>query len=84
MELLVPIPLVLSLTRLAGDKERIAAGVAAAIMVGTIFLSGSRGGMLAIFVELAVLRRNRVASPAEKSVRLAIGVAAFASCWSAC
>ena len=55
MEMLVPIPLVLALTRLAGERERIAAGIAAAIMVGTIFLSGSRGGMIAIFVELVVM-----------------------------
>jgi len=55
MELLVPIPLVISLSHLAQEKKRIAAGAAAAIMVGTIFLSGSRGGMLAIFVELAAL-----------------------------
>jgi O-antigen ligase len=76
MEMLVPILLVLSLTRLVGDKERIAAGVAAAVMVGTIFLSGSRGGMLAIFVELAflvgVLVRRR------KNTRVAVGVVAFA------
>ncbi len=76
MELLVPVPLVLSLTRLAGDRERIAAGIAAAIMAGTIFLSGSRGGMIAIFVELAVfavvLLRQR------KSYRIAISVSAFA------
>ena len=37
MELLVPVPLVLSLTRLAGEKERIAAGIAAAIMAGRFF-----------------------------------------------
>jgi O-antigen ligase len=55
MEMLVPIPLVLALTRLAGERERIAAGIAAAIMVATIFLSGSRGGMIAIFVELVVI-----------------------------
>ena len=76
MELLAPIPLVLSLTRLAEEKERIAAGIAAAIMAGTIFLSGSRGGMIALFVELAVfgiiLLRQR------KTVRIAISVAAFA------
>ena len=65
MELLIPIPLVISLSRLAGERERIAAGVAAAIMIGTIFLSGSRGGMLAILVEFAVAR-NSVGSP-EKS-----------------
>jgi O-antigen ligase len=76
MELLVPIPLVLSLTHLAGEKERIAAGFAAAIMVGTIFLSGSRGGMIAILVEMVVfavvLLRQR------RSTRMAISVVAFA------
>ncbi len=76
MEMLAPIPLVLSLTRLAEDKERIAAGVAAAVMVGTIFLSGSRGGMLAIFVELAVLAA--ILMRHKRSVRVAIGLGAFA------
>jgi len=82
MELLVPIPLVLSLTRLAGEKERIAAGVAAAIMVVTIFLSGSRGGMIAIFVELiifaVILLRQRVEIVRQKKgMRLAVSLAAF-------
>jgi len=76
MELLVPIPLIICLSRLADEKARIAAGVAAAIMVGTIFLSGSRGGMLAIFVELvifvAILFRQKT------GVRIAIGFGAFA------
>jgi O-antigen ligase len=76
MELLAPIPLVLSLTRLAEDKERIAAGVASAVMVGTIFLSGSRGGMLAIFVELAVLAA--ILMRHKRSIRVAIGFGAFA------
>jgi O-antigen ligase len=76
MELLVPVPLVLSLTRLTGEKERLAAGIAAAIMVGTVFLSGSRGGMLAIFVELVVFAL--VLLRLRKSVRIAIGVVAFA------
>jgi len=76
MELLVPIPLVISLSRLVDDKERIVAGVAAAVMVGTVFLSGSRGGMIAIFVELAflgvVLLRQR------RTIRIAVGVVSFA------
>ena len=76
MELLVPIPLVLALGRLLPEKERIATGIAAAVMVGTIFLSGSRGGMLAIFVELVafavVLLRQR------KGARVAVSAAAFA------
>ena len=76
MELLVPIPLVLSLGRLVPEKERIAAGIAAAIMVGTIFLSGSRGGMLAIFVELVVFAVVLVRQ--RRGLRIAIAVAAFA------
>jgi O-antigen ligase len=75
MELLVPIPLVLALTRLAEDKERIAAAVAAAVMVGTIFLSGSRGGMLAITVELAILAV--ILFRQRRGIRIAIGLGAF-------
>ena len=75
MELLVPIPLVISLTRLAHEKERIAAGTAAAIMAGTIFLSGSRGGMLAIFVELAVL--VAVLFSKKRNLRFVVGAVAF-------
>jgi len=76
MELLAPIPLVISLSHLAHEKTRIACGIAAAVMVGTIFLSGSRGGMLAIFVELAVL--GVVLSRQKKSMRIAIAAGAFA------
>jgi O-antigen ligase len=75
MELLVPIPLVLALTRLADDKQRIAAGLAAAVMVGTIFLSGSRGGMLAVGAEIAVLAVILLGE--RKHIRFVIGVAAF-------
>jgi O-antigen ligase len=76
MELLVPIPLVIALSQLAHEKTRIACGIAAAVMAGTIFLSGSRGGMLAVFVELAVL--GIVLSRQKKSRRIAIAAGAFA------
>lgn len=76
MELLVPVPLVTSLSHLAHDKARIAAGIAAAIMVGTVFLSGSRGGMLAICIELAVL--GSVLLRQRKAMRLALGLGTFA------
>ena len=52
------------------------AGIAAAIMIGTIFLSGSRGGMIAIFAELAVLAI--VLFRQKKRVRIAIAAGAFA------
>lgn len=81
MELLVPIPLVLSLSRLASEKERIAAGIGAAIMVATVFLSQSRGGMIAIFVELvifaAILLHQRAFVGQKKGRRMAINAAAF-------
>jgi O-antigen ligase len=75
MEMMVPIPLVLSLTRLASTKTRSVAAAAAAVMVGTIFLSGSRGGMLAIVAELIVLAVLVVKQ--KRSLRTAIGVGVF-------
>jgi len=75
MEMLVPIPLVLSLTRLASAKHRNVAAAAAALMVGTIFLSESRGGMLAIVVELVILAIFLVKQ--KKGLRTAIGLSLF-------
>ncbi len=76
MELLLPIPLVISLTHLVHERERMMAGAAAAIMVGTVFLSGSRGGMLAVFVQLMVLAVFHFRK--KKGLRIAIGTASFA------
>ncbi len=75
MEMLVPIPLVLSLTRLASSKARIAAAGVAAVMAGTIFLSGSRGGMLAIVVELLILAGLLIKQ--KRGLHTAIGVSVF-------
>jgi O-antigen ligase len=75
MEMLVPIPLVLSLTRLASSKARAAAASAAAVMVGTIFLSGSRGGMLAIVAELVILAV--LLAKQKRGLRTAIGIGIF-------
>jgi O-antigen ligase len=54
MEMLVPIPLVFAFTRFAHQRERWMAASAAAFMGATIFLSGSRGGMIAFVTEIAV------------------------------
>ncbi len=75
MEMLIPIPLVLSLSRLASTKTRNAAAAAAAVMVGTIFLSGSRGGMLAITAELVILAILLVKQ--KRGLRTAIGLGVF-------
>ena len=75
MEMLVPIPLVLSLTRLASTRARATAAAAAAVMVGTIFLSGSRGGMLAIVAELVIIAVLLVKQ--KRGLRTAIGIGVF-------
>jgi O-antigen ligase len=75
MEMLVPVPLILSLTRLAPAKVRTAAAAAAAVMVGTIFLSGSRGGMLAIAAELVILAALLVKQ--KRGLRTAVGIGVF-------
>jgi O-antigen ligase len=75
MEMLAPIPLVLALTKLASPRTRAVAAGAAAVMVGTIFLSGSRGGMLAIVAELVILAALLVKQ--KRSLRTAIGVGVF-------
>jgi O-antigen ligase len=54
MEMLAPIPLVFAFSRYARGKERWAAASAAAFMGATIFLSGSRGGMIAFGVQIAI------------------------------
>jgi O-antigen ligase len=75
MEMLVPIPLVLALTRLASARTRAAAAVVAAVMVGTIFLSGSRGGMLAVVAELAILAVLLVRQ--KRGLRTAVSIGVF-------
>ncbi|MBZ5652204.1 MAG: O-antigen ligase family protein [Acidobacteriia bacterium] len=55
MEMLVPIPLIFSLTHSARGPRKTMAGIAAALMASTIFLSGSRGGMFAFVAQLGGL-----------------------------
>ncbi len=75
MEMLVPIPLVFSLTRGARGPQKIMAGIAAAVMASTIFLSGSRGGMLAFVMQIGVLAV--IVAWRQKSRTLTFGLATF-------
>jgi O-antigen ligase len=63
MELLTPIPLVFALTHFGRRKHRVLAGIVGAFMASTIFLCGSRGGMVAFSMQLVLLSaaamRNR-------------------------
>jgi O-antigen ligase len=55
MEMLTPFPLVLAVTHFTSGNRKIAVAGIAALMAGTIFLSGSRGGMVAFAVQIIVL-----------------------------
>jgi O-antigen ligase len=55
MEMLLPFPLVLAATPMTNGNRKIMAGGVAALMAASIFLSGSRGGMLAFVVQVLVL-----------------------------
>ena len=55
MEMLTPVPLVVSLIGGIGGRTRALALSAAAVMASTIFLSGSRGGMAAFVAQMILL-----------------------------
>ena len=54
LEMLTPIPLVFAFSRYANGKKKWAAAAAAAFMGASIFLSGSRGGMAAFAIQIAI------------------------------
>ena len=55
MEMLFPIPLVLAMTRHVRGNWKAIPAFAAVLMASTIFLSGSRGGMMAFLAQMVVL-----------------------------
>jgi O-antigen ligase len=79
MELLAMVPLVLAVRGRYTGSKAVLAGFAAALMGMTIFMSGSRGGMIAFFVQLlfvglavTLLQRRRTALFALIAVTLAV------------
>jgi len=55
MEMLTPIPLVISFSEGIRSSRKALAVLTAAVMASTIFLSGSRGGMIAFATQMALL-----------------------------
>lgn len=74
MEMLVPIPLVLALSHQVRGPHKKMAIVAAAVMASSIFLSGSRGGMAAFAVQMAVLAILVLRRERRSRSALALGV----------
>jgi O-antigen ligase len=71
MEMLVPIPFVLSMGHLLKGGKRALVGSCAVLMAGTIFLSGSRGGMLAFVLEIVLFAALTLGK--RRSPRIALG-----------
>jgi O-antigen ligase len=71
MEMLAPIPFVVSMGHLAKGGKRALVGACAVLMAGTIFLSGSRGGMLAFVLELVMFAALTFGK--RRSPRIALG-----------
>jgi O-antigen ligase len=55
MEMLCPVPIVLSLSALVGGGRRVLIGFAGVVMAGSIVLSQSRAGTASFLVEMALL-----------------------------
>jgi O-antigen ligase len=73
MEMLVPVPLVFAFSRFGNQRQRWIAASAAAFMAATIFLSGSRGGMIAFAVEIAIFVALVFRERQKKNIPILLG-----------
>jgi O-antigen ligase len=73
MELLTPFALAIFLSPRVKQQHKALAALAAAIMASTIFLCGSRGGMVAFTVQIAVLAGIVMTRQTSRSMGIAIG-----------
>jgi O-antigen ligase len=70
MEMFIPVPLVFAFSRFGGQRKRWIAASAAAFMASTIFLSGSRGGMVAFTVEIAIFLALVFREPRKQNIAI--------------
>src|ERR1700730_7328758 len=74
MELLVPIPFVLGMGHVLRGGKRALVGFCTVLMASTIFLSGSRGGMLAFVLEMVLFAALTLGK--RRNPRIALGLTA--------
>ena len=75
MEMLIPVPLVLAFGHLLKERQKRGFAIAgAAVMATTVFLSGSRGGMLAFAVEASILAAFLIGQKRQRSTALLLGI----------
>jgi len=86
MEMLIPVPMVFAFSRFGSQRERWIAACAAAFMGATIFLSGSRGGMIAFVVEIAIFLALVFRERQKQNITILLGafllVALFVVAWT--
>ena len=75
MEMLVPFPIVVGMGHLTKGGKRVIVVFGAVLMATTIFLCGSRGGMLSFVLEVVVFAT--LALVRRRNYRVALGMAAF-------
>ena len=75
MEMLVPLPFVASMGHLLKGGQRVLVAFCAVLMASTIFLSGSRGGMLAFVLEMVLFAALTLGK--RRSPRIALGSTAI-------
>jgi O-antigen ligase len=74
MEMLVPLPFVISMGHLLRGGQRVLVAFCTVLMASTIFLSGSRGGMLAFVLEMVLFAALTLGK--RRSPRIALGLTA--------
>jgi len=72
MEMLVPLPLVVSMGHLFKGGKRALVAFCAVLMASTIFLSGSRGGMIAFVLEIVLF--GALTLMQRRNPRVALGL----------
>lgn len=72
LEMLVPFPLVVSMGHLQRGGKRALIAFFAVLMASTIFLSGSRGGMIAFVIEIVAFAALTLIQRRNSSVALAL------------
>ena len=74
MEMLVPFPLVVTMGHMLRGGKRALVAFSTIVMASTIFLSGSRGGMLSFVVEIALFAALTLVQ--RRNSRVAVGLIA--------
>lgn len=78
MEMIAPFPIVLALSRRYDTGQRLLIGFAGVLAAGSLLLAGSRGGLVAFLVQMAVLSAFILRTETELSKKRVVAIASVA------